>query len=258
MDGDRKGRSVDRWSLGGAAAGLAAAGLLMTGAAPGAGDAETDRGVISGIVRVDGAVRFEGTPPEPEPIDMSADAYCEEANAEPSMKRPVVVGPDDGLANVIVFVKEGAPTESGPPEKEVLLDQSGCRYEPHVFTLRAGQTLVIRNSDETLHNVHAHTRQNRGFNIGQPIEGSESRRSFAVTEEAIAIRCDIHGWMESYVSVFEHRFHTVSSESGAFALPALPPGEYVVEAWHETLGSRTRQVTVSAGGETRIEFAFDG
>lgn len=258
MDGDRQERGPGRWGLGIAAASLVTAGLIAIAAGPGAAETEAARGVVSGIVRVDGSVRFEGAPPEPEPIDMSADPYCEEANPVPSLKRPVAVGEGDGLANVVVFVKAGAPAESAPPEEEVLLDQHGCRYRPHVFTLQAGQTLVIRNSDETLHNVHAHTRVNRGFNIGQPIKGIESRRSFALPEGTIAIRCDIHGWMESFVSVFDHRFHAVSSESGAFTLPALPPGEYVIEAWHETLGSQTRQVTVRPGEEARVELTFGG
>lgn len=254
MGGDR-GIPRARWTIGIGGAALVAAALFVTAAAPGRAGEEA-RGVVSGVVVLDGRASFEGTPPDPVPIDMSADPYCERANPEPSLERPVAVGEDGGLADVIVSVKEGAPAESGPPEREVVLDQRGCRYRPHVFTLQAGQTLVIRNSDGTLHNVHAHTRINRGFNIGQPIEGMESRRAFALPEHAIAIRCDIHGWMESFVSVFDHPFHTVSSSSGAFALPALPPGEYLIEAWHETLGSLTRTVSVRPGEETRIEFRF--
>ncbi|MGH7541049.1 MAG: carboxypeptidase regulatory-like domain-containing protein, partial [Gemmatimonadota bacterium] len=245
------------------AIGLVAAALVVAATAPGAAPAD-EGGVVRGVVRVGGAVVFAGTPPEPRSIDMSADPYCVEANPEPGLERPVAVGPEGGLANVVVFVQEGAPASSGTSASggeragEAVLDQSGCRYRPHVLTLRTGQTLVIRNSDGTLHNVHAHTTVNRGFNVGQPIRGIESRRSFPLAERPIAVRCDIHGWMKSYLLVFDHPFFAVTAEAGSFALPVLPPGEYVIEAWHETLGSENRRVTVRAGEDTRLDFTFGG
>ena len=35
-----------------------------------------------------------------------------------------------------------------------MLDQNDCRYVPHVLALQVGQTLIIRNSDPQIHNVH--------------------------------------------------------------------------------------------------------
>src|SRR4051794_20017855 len=61
--------------------------------------------------------------------------------------RHYVVGPDKGLANVFVYIKEGAaptPPPAGAPEP--ILDQVQCQYQPYVMGLVAGQKFKIRNS----------------------------------------------------------------------------------------------------------------
>lgn len=208
---------------------------------------------------VTGTVRFSGTPPPARPIDMTGDDYClgEHSGIPPSVE-PVRVG-GGGLADVVVYVKEGmGPRTLEAPEGEVVLDQRGCMYRPRVLVLQTGQTLVIRNSDATLHNVHAFASINRGFNIGQPLRGLESRKSFDLPEVPVPIECDIHGWMTANVLVLGHPFFAITGADGAFSLDGLPPGEYVLEAWHETLGTRTQTVTVTEGRPTTVDFTFEG
>jgi hypothetical protein len=72
----------------------------------------------------------------------------------------------------------------------------------------------------------------------------------------VPFRCDVHGWMNAYVGVLEHPFYGVTDGSGRFSLPGLPPGTYTLAAWHETLGTQTREVTVGEGDSTNVEFTF--
>src|SRR5688572_1315949 len=51
---------------------------------------------------VHGTVRFTGTAPAAEPIDMADEPTCREAHGGSPVKRSVVVGPDGGLGNVFV------------------------------------------------------------------------------------------------------------------------------------------------------------
>ena len=37
----------------------------------------------------------------------------------------------------------------------------------------------------------------------------------------------------------------------------LPPGEYVLEAWHEVYGTATQNVTVEEGGVASVTFEFN-
>jgi len=234
---------------------LAGSGLWIAG-----GDARDGRGaVVSGRVALSaaGRVTFAGTPPAGDPIDMSADSYCGEQHAEAVIDRPVRVGERGGLAGVLVHVRN-APDAAATPEDETLLDQVGCLYTPEAVAVRVDETVVIRNSDETLHNVRVTPEVNRGFNLGQPIKGIESRRSFGQPEIGIRVRCDIHGWMHSTIHVLDHGFFAITGPDGSFTLPELPAGEYEVEAWHRALGTASQTVTVAAGHPVEIAFEFGG
>src|SRR5258706_9899141 len=106
---------------------------------------------------VSGTVKFEGVAPKPAKIDMSQDANCKGSNAAEA-----VVVADGKLANVFVYVKEGLGNRAfALPKDPVALDQSGCRYHPHVLGVMTGQTVKIANSDPTTHNIHPTPKDNR-------------------------------------------------------------------------------------------------
>ncbi len=72
----------------------------------------------------------------------------------------------------------------------------------------------------------------------------------------ILVRCDVHPWMQAFIGVVPHPFFGVSGEDGTFELQGLPAGDYVIEAWHETLGAQTLNVSVSAGQAAPADFNF--
>lgn len=205
---------------------------------------------------ITGMITLEGTPPAPESIRMNSDPNCAEVatNTETDY---FVVGGDGGLGNVFVYVKEGLEGRTFPQATDtVVLNQEGCRYTPHVFGIRVGQPLQVLNSDMTLHNIHATPAANAEFNTGQPIQGMTYDTSFDTVEVMVPFKCDVHGWMNSYVGVLAHPFFAVTGEDGAFDLSGLPPGDYVVEAWHEMLGTQTQNVTVGESTTAEMSFTF--
>ncbi len=225
------------------------------GADGAAQDAPVD---LSNAGSVTGTVSFTGTAPAPEPIDMSEEPECAEKHDGTPAKRSVVVGDGGGLANVFVYVKEGLPAGEWPtPSEAVTLDQDGCEYQPHVLGVQAGQNIEIMNSDGLLHNINTTPSANRGFNISQPTTMT-STRTFAQPEVMIPVRCDVHGWMEAYIGVTEHPYFAVSGDDGTFSIDRLPPGQYVLEAWHEVYGAQTANVTVEANTPASVTFTFDG
>ena len=199
---------------------------------------------------ITGTITLEGTPPEPELIRMNSDPVCVRESSDPQTGY-YIVSESGGLGNVFVYVKEGLEGRTFPPPSgTVRLEQDGCRYIPHVFGIRVGQTLEVINSDPTLHNIHATPAANPEFNTGQPVEGMVYERVFESPEVMIPFKCDVHGWMNAYSGVLEHPFFSVTSDDGTFDLAGLPPGDYVIEAWHEMLGTQTTNVTL---GETATE-----
>lgn len=218
-----------------------------TGAAAGAG---------GGSGSISGKVTFTGTPPAPEKIKTSADPKCQEMHKEGLVRNTVEVK-DGGLANTLVYVKN--PPAGGPgPTGDATLDQQGCMYHPSMLAVRTGQPIKIRNSDDTLHNIHPRPTKNAEFNIGQPRKGMETTKTFDKEEILIPVGCDVHPWMRSYIAVLSHPYFAVTKEDGSFEIKGLPAGEYEVEANHPKLKTTTAKVTVKDGDSAQLDLPFKG
>ena len=205
---------------------------------------------------ISGSIAFEGDAPAMQAIDMAEEAVCADKHASTPMTEDVLVNENGTLANVFVYVKEGLEGLQFPtPSQSVLLDQNGCVYSPHVLGVMAGQDITIKNSDGLLHNINASPTENRGFNMSQPV-AMEGTRSFRVAEGMVPLRCDVHGWMTAYIGVVDNPFYAVSGSDGSVDLSTLPPGEYVIEAWHERYGTQTQNVTVVTGETATVTFTF--
>jgi hypothetical protein len=206
---------------------------------------------------ITGTVTFTGTPAAGSAIDMSEEEVCAAKHEGQVMGGDAMVGPDGGLAEVFVYVKSGLADMQFPQDEAEVLDQVGCVYEPHILALSVDQDLLVRNSDDVLHNVKTVPTENQGFNRSQPTSGMEFSTSFAFPEVMIPVECNVHNWMRAFVGVTPHPYHAVSDGSGGFSLDRLPPGEYELEAWHELYGTATQMVTVTEGGTADVTFEFN-
>jgi len=205
---------------------------------------------------VTGKVSFQGPAPQATRLRMDADKFCAMAHKEPVVSEEVVVNKNGTLKNVLVYVKDGIGGKKfEPPKTAVLFDQKGCVYRPHVLGIMAGQELQVKNSDNTLHNVHALPKVNPGFNQGQPVPGI-MKKTFAKPEEPFKVKCEVHSWMGAYIGVFGHPYYAVTGDDGSFTLKNLPAGEYTIEAWHEKYGPQTMKVKVDATGKVTADFSF--
>jgi plastocyanin len=222
-------------------------------AAPAAAPVSADAATLTGLVK------FEGAAPKMTNIQMSADPYCQSQHTSaPATEEDVVTGPGGELANVFVYIKD-IKGNFAAPSTPVVIDQKGCQYHPHVNAVMVGQPLQIKNDDATLHNIHALPVANSQFNEGQPVQGMVSTKHLDKPEMTpFKIKCDVHGWMKSYMAVMPHPFYSVSQNNGTFTIANLPPGQYTVVAWHEKYGQQEQQVTVGAKESKALNFTFKG
>jgi hypothetical protein len=98
------------------------------------------------------------------------------------------------------------------------------------------------NTDRLLHNLHSNSTGNPTFNRTQP-RGRTIPLVFKKAE-IIRVDCDLHPWMRAWVVVAEHPFYAVTNDQGEFMLDNVPPGEYTLQLWQESLGTVTQDVTV--------------
>jgi plastocyanin len=205
---------------------------------------------------VAGRVAYDGPAVESPSAKLDSDPACAAQHPD-GLKLETVQVTNGGLKDAFVYVKSGLGDYyfETPPEA-VVLDQKGCRYTPHVFGVRVGQPVEIRNSDQTMHNVHAMGSVNQEFNFAQPFQGIKNTRTFTAPEVMVPFKCNVHNWMSAYGGVLNHPYFAVTGENGEFALKNLPAGTYTIEAWHEKLGTRTETVTLGEKESKSVAFTF--
>jgi hypothetical protein len=203
-----------------------------------------------GTASISGHIRFLGTPPELKVIDTSK---CH-AGAKPVLEETIVVGANQGLKDVIVYIKD-APASDGSNQPMLELDQVDCVYTPHVLPIQVSQKMKIKNSDPTFHNSHWVTEKNGDANIGI-VAGAPSQVVNFTQPEFLRIRCDVHPWMESWVGVMNHPFFATTARDGSFIIEKLPPGTYTLATWHPLLGEREQAIVVTDTGASPVTIDY--
>jgi len=209
---------------------------------------------LAGAADITGKVTLKGTPPPERTIEFT-DATCGKLHPKPVTTRHYVVGADKGLANVFVYIKQGAQKTPAAGEGP-LLDQVGCMYEPYVMGVVTGQKFNIRNSDALLHNVHATPKPgsgNKEFNFAQVSKGQVNPKSFDAPEVLVRMKCDVHGWMFAYIGVVDHPYFAVTDKDGNFTIKNVPAGKYTVEAVHQKAAPTGKTAEVEAGKSVNFE-----
>jgi len=201
---------------------------------------------------ISGTVTLTGTAPKMTKIDMSQDPACKGMN----MSENVV---DDGgkLSNVFVYVKSGLGDRTFPvPTEAVTIEQSGCKYHPHVLGVMAGQTVKVVNSDPTTHNIHPTPKDNREWNESQPPQAAAIEKNFAREEIMLPVKCNQHPWMRMFVNVVKSPFYAVTGPDGKYEIKGLPPGDYTIAFVQEKLGTQEQKVTVAAKDSKTVDASF--
>jgi plastocyanin len=219
---------------------LAGVYLYLSGQMPASSIAASSAGTISG------RVIFVGDAPAPKKIKVTKDG--EKCGTEITSE-DLVVGADKGVQNAVVSVDglKGAPPK---PSSAPAIDQKGCVFHPHVTIVGVGAPLDILNSDGILHNFHTNGTKNSPLNRAQPGFRKKMTETFS-QPEIVKINCDAHSWMSAWIVVTDHPYIDATDASGAFKIADVPPGNYTIEVWHETLGKVTKTVAVKAGEETK-------
>ena len=204
------------------------------------------------VATVSGTVKFDGAAPKASKIDMSQDPACKGMNEAEN----IVVDNGD-LANVFVYVKDGLGSRTfDTPKDPVVLDQSGCKYHPHVLGVMTGQTVDIKNDDMTTHNIHPTPKDNREWNESQPPSSPTLEKTFAREEIMLPVKCNQHPWMKMYINVVKSPFYAVTDKSGKYEIKGLPPGDYTIAFVQEKLGEQDQKVTVAPKETKTVDQSF--
>jgi hypothetical protein len=183
--------------------------------------------------QISGLVKWTGSKPRDLEMVVNKDnQVCDPENHKYVNLERLIIGPDGGVANTVVFLKEISSGKSwNLPAVRRTLDQRHCRYEPHILLVPQNQTLTMRTSDPVLHTVHMDGAST--LNLPFPIVNQSISREMQ-TSGLVNLHCNGgHAWMNAEMMVVPHPYYAVTDETGRFELDDVPPGHYEVIAWHE-------------------------
>ncbi len=208
-------------------------------------------GTVSGGGTISGMVLYTGTSPTLKAIKIEKDKKV--CALHEKFKEELVVGGKGGLKNVVVYIESIKTGKAW--EAKYTLDQNGCRFDPHVMIVGAGEKLSILNSDKILHNLHTYSTINKSINKAQPRFKKRISAKFAKAE-FIKLRCDVHAWMSGWIVSAANPYYVVTDDGGNFSISDVPAGTYTLKYWHETLGEQSMEVTVTGGGTAKSDAKF--
>lgn len=208
-------------------------------------------GKVTGGGTISGMVSYDGTAPKLKALRIEKDKKV--CALHDKFKEELIVDAKGGLKNVVVYIET---IETGKAwDKKYTLDQKGCRFEPHIMIVGAGEKLSILNSDKILHNIHTYSKINRSINKAQPKFKKKMSAKFGKAE-FIRLRCDVHAWMSGWIVSSASPYYAVTDDSGNFSISDVPAGTYTLKYWHETLGEQSVEVTLTGGGTAKSDAKF--
>lgn len=212
---------------------------------------------LSQVGSISGHVRFEGPVPAQTPLQLGGWSACRAQYPDGWPLAADLLVHNGKLQNALVSITHGLGDRVfAVPKEPVSSDQRGCVFIPRILTVRAGQPLRFMNSDPIAHNVHGWPQRAHPWNFSLGMKGTAQTIRIHTPENRIPVSCDIHGWMRAYVAVFDHPYFALSDAEGRFSLVNVPPGSYVIEAWHERLGVRRRRLHLEPQDKRELVFTF--
>jgi plastocyanin len=123
------------------------------------------------------------------------------------------------------------PSRSAPRSK--VIDQVALTFVPYIEVFRPGDTVVFRNSDKTRHHVYSFSPVKAFEFMLRP--GQSSSPLVLDKSGVVAVGCNIHDSMITYLYVSDAPWVAHSGADGKASFAGLPAGSYTVRVWQPRL-----------------------
>jgi plastocyanin len=166
---------------------------------------------------------------------------------------PVANQAAGGKENVVIWL-EGVH-DAKPPETPVKISQRNLQFAPEFAIVVMGQKVEMPNDDDVVHNVYSFTGTSQ-FNLG--LYGKGESRTVSFDQAGIVdVFCSIHHQMHARVFVVPSKYFANSLPGHSFTLTDVPPGRYVLKAWHERSHMIEKTIVVPASGSVTADITLE-
>ena len=198
---------------------------------------------------ITGRITYDGTAPAPEKVTNAQDPGTCGTSREID---EWIVSSSGGVKNVVVYLVDIKSGKKMDLPSQPVLDQKGCRYDPHTQVIAKNSSLQVKNSDPILHNIHSYQEGRTILNIAEPKQGMVVEKKMTKVGGE-SLKCDVHNFMRGGLFVAENPYAAVTDADGKYELKDVPAGTYQIATFHEVAGTRMASVTVPAGGKVTYD-----
>lgn len=139
--------------------------------------------------------------------------------------------------------------------RHVQMVQKNKHFLPHVLAIPVGAAVDFPNFDPIFHNAFSNY-SGQVFDVSLYPPGTSKTVVFS-RPGIVRVFCNIHPTMSAVIAVLDTPWFAVSSSSGDFQIPNVPPGAYQFHVFHEratdeTLNALVRRIDVEGASPVML------
>jgi plastocyanin len=158
----------------------------------------------------------------------------------------VVDGANLPVADAAVYANPRVPVPHGALPRTAI-DQVHRAFVPLVSVVQAGTPIAFPNSDNIRHSVYSFSPA-KVFTL-KLYAGTPSNPVLFDQPGIVVLGCNIHDTMVAWVLVVDTPYFVRTAADGKATLSGLPPGDYELRAWNNSMAQEQAGEPVRIGGD---------
>ena len=187
---------------------------------------------------------------------------CAEIDTDDEMNRVLddfKISADGGLKDVVITLEH---VEAGKPfnKKPILIDSEDCKFTPDVNAVRQGEEFKVNNLDAVMHNSQVYQAERGKIiqNLPVPPEAvTDGKVTFQKKYKIFQMICGMHEFMQTWGYRVQNPYYFVTKLGGEFKIDNIPPGDYVLNAWHYLMKPQNQKIHIAKNGTINVNFEFN-
>ena len=187
---------------------------------------------------------------------------CAEIDTDDEMNRILddfKISTDGGLKDVVITLEH---VEAGKPfnKEPIVILSENCKFFPDVNVIRQGESFKVNNVDAVMHNSQVYQKERGKILLNIPIpaeEVSDGVVNFKKKYKIMQMICGMHEFMQTWGYRVQNPYYFKTDDQGNYNIGDIPPGEYIVNAWHYLMKPQKRKIKIAAGETIDLSFVFD-